>query len=226
MNDRKSRKRKSDYRVGGRALHIFWCLCTSRRRLQLESLGVVVGALFCCFLSVLQCLSENAEEKLAKSRSELCFVFFNPTISDGRRRGKIDKCDFYSPLTNRNPGLFLLPDLVEVGGAAVQSGSNCYKVSQHEFPITLCRCVWCAAGVHDWMESQEEIFRLSRLHWLSAYISKTCVYQCCCCSLCAVCTGRHTRAHTQLMTYPKPRPARILFESQVWRVQLRCTNAA
>lgn len=36
--------------------------------------------------------------------------------------------------------------------------------------------------------------------------------------------GVHT--HTQLMTHPMPRPARIQFESQVWRVQLRCTNAA
>lgn len=32
--------------------------------------------------------------------------------------------------------------------------------------------------------------------------------------------------HTQLITHPKPQPAKIQFESQVWHVQLRCTNAA
>lgn len=32
--------------------------------------------------------------------------------------------------------------------------------------------------------------------------------------------------HTQLMTHPKPQPEKIQFESQVWHVQLRCTNAA
>lgn len=43
---------------------------------------------------------------------------------------------------------------------------------------------------------------------------------CVCVSLCVVCV------HTVPMTHPKPRPARIQFESQVWRVQLRGTNAA
>lgn len=32
--------------------------------------------------------------------------------------------------------------------------------------------------------------------------------------------------HTQLMTHPKPQPEKIQLESQVWHVQLRCTNAA
>lgn len=47
-----------------------------------------------------------------------------------------------------------------------------------------------------------------------------CSSQCEPCCLCVV------RIHTPLMTHPKPRPARIQFESQVWRVQLRGTNAA
>ncbi len=50
-----------------------------------------------------------------------------------------------------------------------------------------------------------------------------CVRQCEACCLCVVCDV-HT--HTPPMTHPKPRPARIQFESQVWRVQLRGTNAA
>lgn len=107
MNDRKSRKRKSDYRVGGRALYILWCLCTSRRRLQLESLGVASSshsdAAFCLFF---QRLPENAEDSLAKLRSDLCFVFFfshrhwQPTQEENRQM-----C-FLTLLTKRKCSIF------------------------------------------------------------------------------------------------------------------------
>lgn len=33
-------------------------------------------------------------------------------------------------------------------------------------------------------------------------------------------------AYTYTITHPKPQPAKIQFESPVWHVQLRCTNAA
>lgn len=177
--------------------------------------------MFCCVFFQTLSLTANAESDFR----ERIFFFFSAG-SQPKNKASASKI-----------ALSLVRDWVQVKGEAVQSGWAVWNC--HDAPLlSPCyRFVWCAAGVctsipqrggSKWREGKggEEKFEKK---WRQALQTTPilCIHLRCvtvCVSVLAlqfVCG-----AHTQLMTYPKPRPARIPFESQVWRVQLRCTNAA